>query len=193
MSASSWTAALQPLGWTLVLVLWQTVLLALLLSASGRLRRPSAQRRHRDALVALLAALPLGVLTFCTLAHAPEPLRDAATGAWRRIAFSHDAEPQVAEVTSQPVSAFTRGPAATSRSLPDGESGLLLAVRKPRLLRAAGGVIPWGAALWALIAVIMVGRLAGGHISPAGSAGGPDRSSLPVSQRSRVSSRDASG
>jgi beta-lactamase regulating signal transducer with metallopeptidase domain len=161
MSATAWSGVLLPLGWTLVLVLWQTALLALLVSAWDRIRRASARRRHRNALAALLAAIPIGMLTFWALAYAPAPLRERAIGAREQIAALLEARLDAANATSQPAGT-AGGRAASVQRGPADASSVGRAGEGPRLGRTVGLVIEWGAALWTVIVALLAGRLAGG-------------------------------
>src|SRR5260221_7438921 len=74
--------ALLPLGWTLVLALWQTTLLALLVWAWLRVDpAASSSRRHLVAYGALLSALGLAAMTFWILDHPPAMQATLSVGA----------------------------------------------------------------------------------------------------------------
>jgi beta-lactamase regulating signal transducer with metallopeptidase domain len=148
------------LGWTLVLVLWQTALLALLVAAWGKIRPASARRRHRYALATLLAAVPLGILSFWLLAAGPRALRERAAFAGEQIGALLAEPPKPA--VRVPQRALVAGALVpVSRQSPglrqSGESG-----PGPEFARAAALAMEWGAAFWAVVAILLLARTVGG-------------------------------
>jgi beta-lactamase regulating signal transducer with metallopeptidase domain len=133
--------ALLPLGWTLVLTLWQTTLLALLVWAWSRTGRgASALRRHRVAYLVLLSAAALAILTFALLRH-PTAVRALAPA------------PALGSVAVQ----SAPGTPESSRSFPSLPGMLPDALAPP-----ARETIGWLALGWLAVASLLVLRLAGG-------------------------------
>ncbi len=164
MDAASST--LTRLGWTFVLVLWQTALLALLVAAWDRIRPAGASHRHRRAFLALLAAVPLGMLSFWLLVDSPTPLRELAAGARHRLwaetpglrtwaAALPSGGAAILDSPAPRASAESGESAATASSAITPEPG---PGREQGTLAALGTV----GALWMVVAALLILRTAGG-------------------------------
>lgn len=149
---------LMRLWWTLMLVLCQTGLLALLAQVwrwrwAGRL---SARRRHAVMLVALLGAVPLGGVTFWALGQAPSGLRPDSdrTGAiLGRMPGVSSAESRPPQPGSRLVNASR--PTGRAEHQPGARLGM-----EPIIEMVLRGL----ALLWMAIVAVLLARLCGGLI-----------------------------
>lgn len=136
-------ASMRTLAWTLLLVMWQTSLFALVVRGVFHLSgRPKATRRHAVAWATLWVAVALAAASFWALRH---PLASRAT-----------VQPLAARVTtvSGMLAAF---PTLVGPSTPASHDQ---AVERHDALH----LLPWVAWLWLAVALALAGRALGGWL-----------------------------